>query len=493
MTRARGSAVEGTEFAISQMDRLDPDLRAVITRMDDEALTSAAEQDAATATGHTLGPLHGVTIALKDNIDTAGVRTTAGSDFFRDRVPDADAFVVAKLREAGAILVSKVNLAEFALGGTTQNAHWGSCRNAWDPSRIPGGSSGGSAVAVAAGMADASLGTDTGGSVRIPASVNGLVGLRPTLGRISSAGVTPLSPAFDTVGPIARTAVGVADVFAAIDCFDLADPTSQDGHRRSVTRTLHDGIARLRVGIPDSFFFGDVDPAIVQAVRGVADTLERLSGELVPVTLEGAHEAQKHMFRIVYPEAAAFHSERLQSAPERFGEDVHRRLQLGVGVDAREMALAIDWRRRWQRRLERVFEGVDLVLTPTIPVDVPLVEDTEMIRTTHEITRFTYAFSMFAGPSLSLPCGLHPTSGMPIGAHLTAAPWREDLLLRAAAAYQTSTDWHTRRPAFKRKASPGFGRRPNRTPRKVHSASLPTSTGAASPVTQAFEGKTHGL
>lgn len=447
MAVTRGRAAQAVEDAIRQMDRWDPSLRAVITRMDEDARKAAGEQDEGAASEASVSLLHGVTVALKDNIDTAGVRTTAGSDFFRDRLPDTDAFAVSKLRDAGAILISKVNLAEFALGGTTQNAHWGSCRNAWDPTRIPGGSSGGSAVAVAAGMADASLGTDTGGSVRIPASMNGLVGLRPTLGRISNRGVTPLSQAFDTVGPIAHTVTTLASLFAAIDYFDFDDPTSQDGPRRAVLPALHHGAHGLRVGVPEGFFFDEVDPAIAQAVHEVADTLGRLGSELVSVSLEGAQEAQQHMFRIVYPEAAAFHAARLETAPERFGEDVRRRLQLGVGVDARAMAEAIAWRRNWQRQLERVFTEVDIILTPTVPVDVPLIEGAEMIRTTHEITRFTYAFSMFSGPSVSVPCGQHSTSGMPIGAHLTAAPWREDLLLRAAAAYQVCTEWHTRRPA----------------------------------------------
>lgn len=446
MTFAGVDVIERAEKALARIDVWDPVLRAVITRMDGEVRTDAARQAAEAAAGASEGPLHGVLVALKDNIDTAGTRTTAGSDFFRDRIPEEDAFVVKRLRQAGAILSAKVNLAEFALGATTQNAHWGSCRNAWDQDRIPGGSSGGSAVAVAAGMAEASLGTDTGGSVRIPASVNGLVGLRPTLGRISNRGVTPLSLAFDTVGPIAHTASLTAAVFSAIDAFDFDDPSSQDGPRQDVVASLDQGVRGLRVGVPQEFFFDDVDPAIAAAVRDVGDQLARVGAQLVGVKLQGAAEAQEHMFRILYPEVASFHAERLAEAPSQFGEDVHRRLQLGVGVDARDMALSIAWRRRWQRSLERVLRDVDVILTPTVPVDVPRVEGAEMIRTTHKITRFTYGFSMFHGPSISVPCGLHPTSGMPMGAHLTAAPWREDLLFRAAAAYQAVTDWHELRP-----------------------------------------------
>lgn len=446
MTAPHDDLVEHAEGCLRRIDRWDPVLRAVITRMDDDVRSEVARQVAASASGAPSSPLLGELVALKDNIDTRGTRTTAGSDFFRERVPEEDAFVVAQLRQAGAIPSAKVNLAEFALGATTQNAHWGSCRNAWDQTRIPGGSSGGSAVAVAAGMADASLGTDTGGSVRIPASVNGLVGLRPTLGRISNRGVTPLSLAFDTVGPIAHTAALAASVFSAIDAFDFEDPSSQDGPRRDVLATMDGGVDGLRVGVPEEFFFEDVDPVIATAVREVGEMLAKHGGEIVPMRLDGANEAQRHMFRILYPEVASFHAQRLSEAPEQFGEDVHRRLQLGVGVDARDMAQSMVWRRRWQRAVEKVLRDVDVILTPTIPVDVPHVEGAEMIRTTHEITRFTYGFSMYHGPSISIPCGLHPVSGMPIGAHLTAAPWREDVLFRAAAAYQSVTDWHERRP-----------------------------------------------
>lgn len=435
------------ETCLARIERWDPALRAVITRMDEHVRVEVARQVAASAAGESTPMLHGVLVALKDNIDTQGTLTTAGSDFFRDRTPEQDAFVVELLRRAGAILSAKVNLAEFALGATTQNAHWGSCRNAWDQQRIPGGSSGGSAVAVAAGMADASLGTDTGGSVRVPASVNGLVGLRPTLGRISNRGVTPLSLAFDTVGPIAHTASLAAAVFSAIDAFDFDDPSSHDGPRRDVLTSLDEGVKGLRIGIPREFFFDGVDPAIAAAVRECGDTLARLGGELVAVTLDGADQAQGHMFRILYPEVASFHAQRLADEPWRFGEDVHRRLQLGVGVDAQDMALSTAWRRTWQRTVERVLLDVDVILTPTVPIDVPAVEGAEMIRTTHEITRFTYGFSMFHGPSISVPCGMHPESGMPMGAHLTAAPWREDVLFRAAAAYQSVTAWHELRPA----------------------------------------------
>ena len=430
------------EDGIASMDRLDASLHAVITRMDDEARARADECDALAARGESAGMLHGTTVALKDNMDTAGVRTTAGSLFFRDHVPTRDAFVVAALKRHGAILTAKVNLAEFALGATTQNAHWGSCRNAWDITRIPGGSSGGSAVAVAAGMAVASLGTDTGGSVRIPAAVNGLVGLRPTLGRISNSGVTPISAAFDTVGPIARDAVTVARVFQAIDAYDPTDPSCVAGKRQPVLAELDHDVADLVVGVPRGFFFEGLAPEVGASLREFESSLVTLGCTLVDVDIVDADLAQQNMFKILYPDAAAFHADRMQHEPELFGEEVLDRLRLGLSVDATEMSLALTWRRRWQRQIELLFDRVDVILSPTLAADVPLVAAGDMITTTHDITRFTYPWAMFSGPSISVPCGFHSGSGMPIGAHLTARPWNDGLLLRVAHAFQRTTDFH---------------------------------------------------
>jgi aspartyl-tRNA(Asn)/glutamyl-tRNA(Gln) amidotransferase subunit A len=436
------SSRQSVEDGIASMDRLDSLLHVVITRMDDAARERADECDALAARDASAGPLHGITVALKDNIDTAGVRTTAGSLFFRDHVPEQDAFVVAALKRQGAILTAKVNLAEFALGATTQNAHWGSCRNAWDSTRIPGGSSGGSAVAVAAGMAVASLGTDTGGSVRIPAAVNGLVGLRPTLGRISNSGVTPISAAFDTVGPIARDAETVARVFQAIDAYDPTDPSCVDGPRQPVMAELEQETSGLVVGIPRGFFFEGLAPEVDGALRQFQESLVDLGCKLVEVDIVDAELAQQNMFKILYPDAAAFHADRMAHAPELFGAEVLDRLRLGMDVNAQEMSAALTWRRHWQRQIELLFDEVDVILSPTLAADVPLVASGAMIETTHRITRFTYPWAMFTGPSLSVPCGFHSGSGMPIGAHLTARPWNDGVLLRVAHAFQMRTDFH---------------------------------------------------
>lgn len=439
------SAVEEVEACLEAISRLDDRTKAVITTMTEQARKDARRCDDAAARGEWLGVLHGMTVTVKDNIDTAGVRTTYGSSFFADHVPTADATVVRLLRQVGAIVVAKVNLAEFAFGGTTQNPHHGACRNPWDTERIPGGSSGGSGVAVAAGMSVGSLGTDTGGSVRIPGSLNGVCGLRPTLGRVSNGGTMPVSHRFDTVGPLARRVVDVARLLAALDHYDAADPTSQKGDRRNVLALLSSGVAGLRVGVPRHFFFDDLDPEVEAAVRAAAEVLEGLGAELVPVTVPGAEQAQARMGRMLYPDAVAVHAERLRVAPERFGEDVLRRLQLGVTTSAAEAASATSWRVGYQRGVDEVFDLVDVVLSPTVPVAAPLAASAEMVATTSTVTRLTYAWSMANGPSLSIPCGFH-AAGLPIGLHLAAPAWQEARLFQVGAAYQRVTDWHLRVP-----------------------------------------------
>lgn len=436
------TSAAGVAAAIAAMDDRDGTLRAVITRLDDDAREQARRCDEAQARGESLGPLHGWTLALKDNIATEGVRTTSGSRFFEHCVPDADAFVVDRLRRAGAIVTAKANLAEFALGATTSNDHWGACRNAWDPQRIPGGSSGGSAVAVAAGMARVAIGTDTGGSVRLPAAMNGLVGIRPTLGRISNSGVTPVSAAFDAVGPIARTAEEVAKVFSVIDTYDPVDPTCVDHERVSVLGELRRPVGGLRVGVPRRFFLEDIDPSVEKLVREFVQVLGDLGCVVSEVDVPDVDQAQQHMFSILYPAAAAFHRERMATEPERFGHEVLDRLRLGEGVDARDMSASLSWRLSWQRLVEGVFDDVDVIVTPVMPSDVPLVKRGQMIATTHGITRFTYPWAMFHGPSLAAPCGFHEDSGLPVGAHLTAPPWHDHTVLRVAHAFQQVTSFH---------------------------------------------------
>jgi len=422
----------------------DPAVNAFITVMADAARADAARLDKAAETGQWRGVLHGMTIGVKDNIDTKGVRTTSGSSFFKDHVPSADATVITKLKAAGAIIIGKLNMHEFAFGGTTQNVHYGSCHNPWNTDHIPGGSSGGSGAAVAAQMCDGALGSDTGGSIRLPGAINGVIGLRPTLGRVSNAGSVRVSLSFDTIGPLTYRAEDAARILAAIEGYDPADSSSQRGPGDELLRGLHAGVAGVRIGIPTNFFFDNVDPQITTRVHAALEQLESLGAILTEVTIPGAEDAQEQMKALLYSDAASFHAERLATNPDGFGKPEFDRLQFGVNTTGMQYAHALDWRNSWIRQLETVFAGVDIVASPTMPVLTPLIAGVDMIKTTHRLTEKTFAWSMGGNPGLSVPVGF--VDGLPVGMQLAGAPWRDGLLLRTAVAYQGVTDWHTARP-----------------------------------------------
>ncbi|WP_177242735.1 amidase [Amycolatopsis marina] len=424
---------EQVERQLRRVGERDPQLHAMVVTLERQALRDADRLDAGS------GPreaLHGLTVTLKDNIDVAGVPTTAGSGHHARGVAPADAAVTRLLRQAGAVVMGKNNMAEFAMGVTGRNRTFGDCRNAWDRDRIAGGSSSGSAVAVAAGMSTAALGTDTGGSGRIPAAVNGIVGMRPTVGRVSNRGVLPVSPSFDTVTPMARDVHTVAAVLAALEHWAPDDPTSGAGGRIAVGSCLEREPERLRVGLPREFFDEGVDPGVQSVIRSAVDTLRGLGAQVRDVDVPDAGRAQERMLDIMYPEAAAVHADRLRYEPDTIDPDVLRRLRLGQGVTAERTRQARAWQLGFQRRVDAVFDDVDVVVTPTIPLDVPLHDAVDLAASTREIARFTYAWSMYGGPSISIPCGFHPRSGMPVGLQLSGARWDDHVVLMAAAAYE---------------------------------------------------------
>jgi aspartyl-tRNA(Asn)/glutamyl-tRNA(Gln) amidotransferase subunit A len=391
---------------------------AVVTTID-PALPHAAD-----------GPLAGVRVGLKDNIDTAGVRTTCGSAYFADRVPDRDAEVVARLVAAGAELVAKLNLSEFAVGLTSQNSASGPVRNPWDLDRIPGGSSGGSAAAVAAGLVDLALGTDTGGSVRVPAAACGVTGLRPGISVVPDAGTFPVCELVDTVGPIARDVGLVARAFAVLAGRD--------------ERELHPAVPR-RIGVP-ALWFDDLDPGVAEVVAAAGQVFADGGAELVPVQVPGIGSAQDVLYTIIYAGMADLHQQRL-AAPELFQADTLTRVRVGDGVSEDERAEALGAQREFQRGLDEVFGQVDVLLVPGLPVDVPPARtDDDVLTLTRRLGQLSAPWSLHAGPTLALPAGPHPVSGMPVGLQLTAAVGGEDLLLDAGAWFQQRTTWHTQRP-----------------------------------------------
>ena len=391
---------------------------AVITRID-PPLSCAPD-----------GPLAGVRVGLKDNIDTAGVRTTCGSAYFADRVPDADAEVVARLAAAGAQMVAKLNMSEFAVGLTSQNSASGPVRNPWDLTRIPGGSSGGSAAAVAAGLVDLALGTDTSGSVRVPAAACGVTGLRPGTFVVPHSGTFPVCELLDTVGPIARDVVLVARAFAVLAGREVRDPRP---------------VPPRRIGVP-ALWFDDLDPGVAEVVAAAGRVFGAGGVDLVPVDVTGISSAQDVLYTIVYSGMAELHQERL-TRPDLFQPDTLTRVRIGTGVSEGDQAEALEARAEFQRAVDEVFDEVDVLLTPTLPVDVPPARtDDDVLTVTRRLAQLSAPWSLHAGPTLALPAGPHPVSGLPVGLQLTAAVGGEDLLLDAGAWFQQRTTWHTLRP-----------------------------------------------
>ncbi len=429
---------------LTLIEAVDAELRSFVTVTADEARAQAEQADAERESGRPVGPLHGLPVALKDNIATAGVRTTMGSSFFSEHVPEQDAPVWSRMREAGAVLLGKTQLHEFAYGATTQNPHHGACRNPWNTDRTPGGSSGGSGAATGADLCAVALGTDTGGSVRIPASLNGASGIRPTLGRVSNSGVFHVSWSFDTVGPLARSLADLAAVFDVMAGYDPADPMSINRQAAGLVDALERGAEGVRIGIPSSFFFDDLDSDIASAVRAAADELSAAGLSVESIDVPGAEDAVETCSRVIWAEATAIHADRMEHNPDGFGDDVRKRLAFGHKVSGPEYAQCVESARRWRRTLETVFESVDVILSPMNCVVAPPA-DAEMIETTKRLTRLTYGWSLAGLPAISVPCGLSG-DGLPIGLQLAAAPWREADLISVAATYQDRTGWHEALP-----------------------------------------------
>lgn len=433
------------EANLAQVDAWNGEVNAMMAMNADGARRDADELDKASAGGEWAGLLHGMTLAIKDNIDTAGIETTSGSQFFKGRVPNSDATVVSRLKRAGAVIVGKSTLHEVAFGVRSHNNVIGQCRNPYDTDYIPGGSSGGSGVAVATGMADAALGTDTGGSVRIPSAICGITGLRPTTGRVSNAGCLPVSEMHDTIGPMARSAMDVARLFAVMAGYDDTDTTSRDMPLGNFLPTISNGIAGVHMGVPRAYYYDDLAPDTATAVEDALKVFEKLGAKLVDVDLSGAENTLSEAAVIIYSDAAHLHAERLEQ-PDKWGAQTIERMRLAFDYSSRDYARAMRAREQWMRSLKRTFETVDMLAVPTLPQLTPLIEDDRsLFEATKRVASNTYAGAFGALPGLSVPCGAS-SSGLPIGLLLEGPWWHEPLLLRAGHAYQQVTEWHKRRP-----------------------------------------------
>jgi aspartyl-tRNA(Asn)/glutamyl-tRNA(Gln) amidotransferase subunit A len=427
--------LEVVEVCLERIEKLNPTINAFITVLTDTAREEAEQAAAAIKRGEDWGPLHGIPIGVKDLIDVAGVPTTAGSRFFKDNIPRKDAIVIQQLRAAGAIIIGKTNLHEFAVGATNINPHYGPARNPWNPDLSPGGSSGGSAAAVAAAMCPGALGTDTGGSVRLPAAFCGLTGLRTALGQVSTQGVIPMSWSLDTVGPLAHSAEGVALMLDAMT-IDAAVPHAQ---------TIGEPVQGLHIGIPkDDSIWADLSLELVGPVRSAIDVLVVDAGmKLVEVSLPDFRQAYQAATTISMGDAAAYHRDRLANDPQLFGADVRARLEQGAARSAADYALARQFERSWIRRLHTLFrDEIDVLVTPATGVISHAIEGSEGVSAAAELLRFTYPFSLSRLPALSMPCGFSD-DGLPVGVQLVGRD--TSILLRAAHAHQQHTEWHVRR------------------------------------------------
>jgi aspartyl-tRNA(Asn)/glutamyl-tRNA(Gln) amidotransferase subunit A len=449
LVRARRvSPVELTNACLARIERINPLLNAFITVTAPQALADARAAEADIAKGRRRGALHGIPIALKDLFDTAGVRTTAASAVFADRVPSEDADVVRRLKAAGAVLLGKLNMQEFAYGDTSAQSHFGPVRNPWNRELVSGGSSGGSAAAVAAGLCYGALGTDTGGSIRQPAAYCGIVGLKPTFGLVSTRGVVPLSWSLDHVGPMCRTVADTAVLLQMIAGYDPLDSNSLAGTPPDYVRAMRRMVARLRLGIPRLPFYENLDPEIEQAVNEALQVLRRLTASVHDVELP-----RYVTIPVAGTEAYAFHAPYFTKTPELYQPLTRRRLQAGSTVTA---AAYVEGRReldRLRRAVGEVFSTVDLLVTPTTPISPITIQEgvndpgTPPAGGVPLSLRNTQPFDIYGLPSISVPCGF-TRSGVPIGLEISGPHLGEPVVLALAHAYEQATDWHRRSPSL---------------------------------------------
>lgn len=439
------SSEELTQAHFDRISVLEPKLNCFITCTPEVALKRARELDTEIKNGISRGPLHGIPIALKDLFETRGIPTTAGSLFFNGWVPEDDGVVVERLNAAGVVNLGKLNMHEIALGVTNNNPHYGACHNPWDLERTPGGSSGGSGSALAAGLCMGSMGSDTGGSIRIPASLSGVVGLKPTFGRVSLRGVVPLSWNLDHPGPMARRVGDTTLLLQAIAGYDPQDPVSVDVDVPDYQAQLNGNVRGWRVALAEDPFFTKADGDVLAAVRAAAEVFASLGAQVIPVEFPGAYEAAKDNGLMTTSDAAAFHQERLTDLPEKFGEDIRQRLEIGAAYTSSEYSLARRNQTVLRRKVEQFFNEYDLLLTATTPIAAPLLEGPDAVEQARTLTRFTAPFNFSGLPAISLPCGF-TEQGLPIGLQIVTRLWGEAALLRAAQAYESATEWHQRRP-----------------------------------------------
>jgi len=432
-----------TEACLARIQTYNPKLNAFITVLREQALAQAREMEAEQLAGRFRSPLHGIPIALKDNIDTAGIRTTAASAVFDERVPEHDAEVTRHLKEAGAVFVGKTNLHEFAMGGTSATSYYGPVRNPWALDRNPGGSSGGSAAAVAADLCFGALGTDTGGSIRTPSSFCGVVGLKPTYGLVSIRGIIPLTLSLDHCGPIVRTTEDAALMLNVLAGYDKLDIASVEHPKEDYLAAMKQPISGLRLGIPRAPFFDLLDADVEKAVEDAIGLLAKMTKGVKDVTLPSTRDINLN------GESFAYHEEFYARGPGRYQIPTRRALQNGGNLKAAEYIRA-RWKLELLRRtIDDAFTDFDLVVLPTRrrtprKIDAAIKrEESDKIRNPE--LENTGQFDVYGIPAITVPCGF-TSGGLPVGLMIAGPRFSEGKVLALAAAYEHATEWHKRRP-----------------------------------------------
>lgn len=450
--RREVSPVEVVDATLARIEAVNPRLAAYITVFEAQARQVAQAAETMIAAGHDLGPLHGVPIALKDNLAVRGQRTTAGSRILADWLPDHDATVASRLRRAGAVFAGKLNMHEFAWGGTSENPHYGAVRNPWNTERFPAGSSGGSGAAVAARACFGAIGTDTGGSIRLPSAINGIVGIRPTYGRVSNHGIIPLAWSMDTAGPMARTVEDCALMLGAIAGHDPNDPATSRAPVHDYVGDLDKGVQGLRIGVVPGYFFSHLQPPVHGAVTAALKTLEGAGAEVVEVDIRNIHGNISAQLTIEAAEPSTYHQRWMRERPQDYGADVRTLLEVGEMLLATHYLQAQRYRSLLRKEFLDAFTKVDVFLCPTLPFTATpigamkvVIENGVEEDMLSAIMQYTGVPSLTGLPALAVPCGFD-ADGLPIGMQLIGKPFDEATLFRAGAAYQALTDFHRRAP-----------------------------------------------
>ncbi len=453
--RREVSPVEIIDAHLARIEATEPVLNSFITLLPEQARAAARQAEAQIRAGNYRGPLHGIPVGLKDLFNTGGVRTTSGTRVFDTFVPKEDCTVAVRFRQAGAILLGKLNMHQLAYGPTGENPDYGHMHNPWDPELVTGGSSGGSGSAAAAGQCTITMGSDTGGSIRIPAALCGVVGLKPTYGLVSRHGLTALSWSLDHPGPMVRTVEDAALTLNAIAGYDPKDVASARAEAPDYTTALTGsdgtGVQGLRIGVPREYFEAPLDPEVAEVVQRAIALLEELGATVTQVSFPMFPLAQAISGAILMAEAAAYHRDLLIRDGEKLYPPVRLRLEAGLFITAADYLRAQQARAQFNRQARQLLNEVDLLAGPTVPVTAPKLLETRVqigeqaVGTTAALTQYTRPYNITGFPAISIPCGFSQ-GGLPIGLQLAGRPFDELTVLRAAHAYEQATDWHKRRP-----------------------------------------------